>query len=702
MPDFKKYWNIVHNKGSKKAEILIYEQIGAGFWSEGIGAKQFAKDLKDLGDIEELDIRINSPGGSVFEGLSIYNLLVQHKAEKTVYIDGLAASIASVIAMAGRVVMPENATMMIHDPWSMAVGTAEQMRKEADVLDKIKVGLISAYRDKTGKTDDEISALMAEETWMNAEEALEMGFCDEVTKAQKAAAMAFDLSPYKNVPTAVAAKAAADRSTLAPSGAGEKPAGSAPAGKQAAQGAVVSPQPAQAAAGSTINPNRKEHKPMNCTKHGTPMMGDSCPTCEQESQTAAVLNQTRQNELSRAKELRAIGKEFKMEALSEHAVEQGWDEGQLRAEILNRVKKASNGGPLNIKVTPAHEGKPFRSLGEQLVAVKAAATGDHSAQQRLKEVYNAATGASEAIPSDGSFLIQTDFTTSLLDRANETSVLYPRCRHIQISGNALNAPVVDETTRVTGSRWGGVQVYRTAEAGTVTSKKPKFRNMELKLEKLMGIGYATDELLSDATALESVFSQAFVEELGYKQDDEILNGTGAGQMLGILSSNALVSQAKEVGQVAATIVTENLINMYSRMPARNKANAVFIINTECMPQLMQMTMPIGTGGVPTFLPPGGVSQSPYGMIFGKPVLEIEQCAALGTVGDIMFVDLSQYLVIEKGGINASRSVEVRFLYDEQVFKWTVRNNGQPIWNSPLTPAKGSATVSPFVALATRA
>jgi HK97 family phage major capsid protein len=112
-------------------------------------------------------------------------------------------------------------------------------------------------------------------------------------------------------------------------------------------------------------------------------------------------------------------------------------------------------------------------------------------------------------------------------------------------------------------------------------------------------------------------------------------------------------------------------------------------------------MTIGTAGVPLFMPPGGLSSAPYGTIFGKPVIEIEQASALGTVGDILFADLSQYLIIEKGGINAARSVEVRFLYDEQTFKWTMRNNGMPIWKSALTPYKGTATVSPFVALVTR-
>ena len=439
-----------------------------------------------------------------------------------------------------------------------------------------------------------------------------------------------------------------------------------------------------------------------CPKCNSTMVADECPHCEQESQRQAVLKQTKENVLQRAKELRAIGKEFKMEALAEYGIEQDWDEGQLRQEILNRIKKASTGGPLNIKVTPNHEGKPFKSLGEQLLAVANTARG--RVDQRLKEVYDVATGASEGVPSDGGFLVQTDFTTELLNRSNETMVLRPRCRTINLTGNSLEAPVVDETSRATGSRWGGVQVYRTAEAGTVTKSKPKLGKLEMKLEKIMAIFYATDELLADASALESIASQAFTEEFGFRVDDEIIRGSGAGEMLGITNANCFVSVAKEVGQLADTIVSENVINMYSRMPARNKANAVWLINSECMPQIMQLSMIIGATAVPLYMPPGGLSQQPYGTIFGKPVIEIEQASALGDAGDIMFVDLGQYAIIEKGGINATQSIHVQFLTDEMTYRWTARNNGQPIWKSSLTPYKANASfkVSPFVGLAARA
>lgn len=182
--------------GGGDAEILIYDEIGAF----GITAKQFAGDLKALGKAARITLRINSPGGSVFDGLAIHNSLKRLSAHKTVWIDGIAASIASVIAMAGdEIVMPENAMMMIHDPAGVVVGAAPDMRAMAEALDRIKGGLVAAYRDRTGKPDDEIERLMADETWMTATEAVAAGFADRVDKPIRATAH-FDLSRFRNVP----------------------------------------------------------------------------------------------------------------------------------------------------------------------------------------------------------------------------------------------------------------------------------------------------------------------------------------------------------------------------------------------------------------------------------------------------------------------------------------------------------------------
>ncbi|MDI3359771.1 Clp protease ClpP [Lelliottia sp. V89_10] len=170
---------------SNQAEISIYEEIG--YW--GVTAKQFVSDLSALGDVSHINLHINSPGGDVFDGIAIFNALKHHGASITVYIDGLAASMASVIAMVGNpVIMPENTMMMIHKPWGFAGGDANDMRDYADLLDKVESTLIPAYADKTGKSTEEIAAMLQEETWMTGAECLELGFADQVTGGLKAMA----------------------------------------------------------------------------------------------------------------------------------------------------------------------------------------------------------------------------------------------------------------------------------------------------------------------------------------------------------------------------------------------------------------------------------------------------------------------------------------------------------------------------------
>lgn len=180
-----KSWFRMKASGEKSADIYIYEEIG--YW--GVTARQFASSLKALGDIDHINLRIHSPGGDVFEGIAIYNLLNTHPASKTVYIDGLAASMASVIAMVGNpVIMPENAMMMIHKPWGITGGDANDMRDYADLLDKVEGVLIPSYAQKTGKTPDELAAMLGEETWLTAQECVEHGFADQLLPSMQAMA----------------------------------------------------------------------------------------------------------------------------------------------------------------------------------------------------------------------------------------------------------------------------------------------------------------------------------------------------------------------------------------------------------------------------------------------------------------------------------------------------------------------------------
>jgi HK97 family phage major capsid protein len=343
----------------------------------------------------------------------------------------------------------------------------------------------------------------------------------------------------------------------------------------------------------------------------------------------------------------------------------------------------------------------FGSFGEQLSAIMRAGLPGGTVDPRL---FNA-TGLNETIPSEGGFLVQQDFIAELLKDVWQTGRLAQLCRRITISGNANSIKIngVDETSRVAGSRSGGIRGYWVDEASEKTASKPKFRKIELSLKKLIGLCYATDELLDDSAALEGYIRDGFTSEFGFLIDDAIVNGTGAGQPLGIMNAGCLVSVAKETGQAAATIVAENVIKMHSRLFASSLTDAVWLVNQNVLPQLYTMSVAVGTGGQLIYMPPGGLSQSPYGTLLGRPVMPIEQCQTLGTTGDIILADFRNgYILAEKGGIRTDVSIHVKFIYDESVFRFVMRIDGQPVRASALTPYKGSDTLSHFVALATRA
>ena len=370
------------------------------------------------------------------------------------------------------------------------------------------------------------------------------------------------------------------------------------------------------------------------------------------------------------------------------------EEELLEEEVENEKRE-------RIQVRDRKEDKPWDSFGEFLVEVIRSEQRGVTPDPRLVEARQ--LGMNEGVPADGGFLVQTDHVAELLKRTYDTGVLTGRVRRIPISANAngLTINAVAENARTNGNRWGGLQTYWLEEAGTKLPSRPRFRQMELKLKKLIGLCYATDELLQDTTALESIISQAFTEEFGFVLDDAIFRGGGAGLPLGILNSPALVTVAAEAGQAAGTIVYENIVNMWSRAWARGRANSVWLINQDVEPQLHTMSLAVGTGGVPVYMPAGGASASPYATLYGRPVIPIEQASTLGTEGDISLVDLSQYLMIDKGGVQQASSIHVAFLTDETAFRFVYRCDGQPVWNAPLTPAQGTNTLSPFVTLEDR-
>jgi HK97 family phage major capsid protein len=351
----------------------------------------------------------------------------------------------------------------------------------------------------------------------------------------------------------------------------------------------------------------------------------------------------------------------------------------------------------------------FRSLGEQLQAIAGAETQPqymHDPRLHYGKVtpQMVVSGAGAGTPTDGGYLIQKDLQTELADKSYGGDPVLSRVRRFGCSQNSdgLTMNLIDETSRASGSRWGGVQVYYGAEADSATAKKPKFRQQKWELKDVIGLMYATDRLLADAGMLQTVFMEAFSSEIRFFVGNGVINDTGAGQIQGLLTANCLVSVAKETGQAANTIQFENVNKMWSRMWARSRPNAVWLINQDCEPALDSMSIPVGTGGMPVYLPAGGLSDDRLARLKGAPVIPTEFNPTLGTKGDIMLVDLSQYLLIDKGGPRGDSSIHVRFINNETTFRFIYRVDGQPLWNSALTPAKGSNTLSPFVALDTRA
>ena len=347
--------------------------------------------------------------------------------------------------------------------------------------------------------------------------------------------------------------------------------------------------------------------------------------------------------------------------------------------------------------------KPFSSLGEQVQSVIRAGMPGGKVDSRLFDT-RAATGLGETVPSDGGFLVQSDFSYDLLKEVFKTGQLGDKCWSMQLSGNSnkIELPAFDETSRALGSRFGAVQTYWIGEGNEITASRPKFRKVQIELNQLAGLCYLTDEIMNDAKIMEQVVSRAFVSELGFMVDEAIVNGSGSGQNLGILNSNALVTASSENGQAPASFLYENAIAMWRRLLPGSRKNAYWLVSPSLEASLYSMALSVGTGGSPVFMPGGGASVAPYATLFSRPILSIEQCQQIGTTGDVILANLSEgYILATKGGIKSDMSISVRFQYDEQCIRWILRLDGSPVLASPITPANSGDTLSHFVALETR-
>lgn len=366
------------------------------------------------------------------------------------------------------------------------------------------------------------------------------------------------------------------------------------------------------------------------------------------------------------------------------------------------VQQPAQNTPGSVVVTGSESDRPFRNIAEQARAIKAfemsRGRNEHPRLAALKHIELEAikaSGASEGVPADGGYLLEPTLTSEVMKPVHEEGPFTRMASRLPVSANSNYGWIngVDETSRVTGSRWGGIQGYRLAEAATKTASKPKFRRINWELKKYAAVVYGTDQLLADAAMFSTIVNQGCREELAFMANDDVLNGSGVGGPQGILNSGALVTFARVD---ANTVQHADILKMWQRLTPRARGNAAWFINSEVEPQLDALYFSTGTTGI---LSPY-VSYGTDGVmhIKGRPVYVTEFNPALGTAGDILLADMSEYLFWEKSDIEAATSIHVQFLTDETTFRFVYRCDGQTSMSSPVTPYKGTNTQSAFVAL----
>jgi HK97 family phage major capsid protein len=352
----------------------------------------------------------------------------------------------------------------------------------------------------------------------------------------------------------------------------------------------------------------------------------------------------------------------------------------------------TGGGPADTKTFG------FSSLGEfAMLAREARVSGN--VDPRLRILNAATTFGSEGVGADGGYAVPPDFRTNIMKKVLGEDALLGMTDQLTTTSNEIVIPI-DETTPWQTS--GGVLAQWLGEGAALTGTKPALNATTVRTNKLAALVPVTDELLADASTLEGYLSGKVPDKINFAVNAAIIGGDGVGKPTGILTAASTVSQAAEGSQTAATVNYQNVTKMWSRMYAPSRRNGVWILNQDIEPQLFAMVVGGTTTAFPAYLPPGGLSSSPYGTLFGRPVVYSEACSAVGTVGDIIFADLSQYVsVVKAGGVRSDVSIHLYFDQDVTAFRFILRVGGQPYWKTSITRAKSALPLSWAVTLAAR-
>lgn len=305
----------------------------------------------------------------------------------------------------------------------------------------------------------------------------------------------------------------------------------------------------------------------------------------------------------------------------------------------------------------------------------------------------AAAGMNEGLGAAGGVLVQPEFAAQLIRAAFSESVLAPLCdRRKNSRGRAgLNIPAIDESSRADGSRWGGALAYWDNEGDAVVASQPKYAELELRPKKLHVLAFVSEELIADAVGFEEHIKAVFQAEGAFAIDRAIIAGSGIAQPLGFLNSPALITVPREGGQ-GPTVTKQNIREMWACLPVGSRRKAIWICNED-----VESALADGADGLANVYQPAGTNGSIYPLLFGRPLVAMEQSPALGQLGDLSLVDMSQYVLLDLGS-KTLISIHVKFVEDQIAVKFVWRGDGAPGWKTAVTSATGSKKRSPFVAL----
>lgn len=388
-----------------------------------------------------------------------------------------------------------------------------------------------------------------------------------------------------------------------------------------------------------------------------------------------------------------LGKQIREQmdgVLKDFAEKSGWNKPVGRLPMSDekgaKADPAAPGADLNGK---------FQNAGEFFQKAWHGTITRHGVDARLKAL-NESEGA------EGGFLVPEEFRAELLRMTLETALVRPRARVIPMGRQTLSLPAIRDASHAS-TVYGGVTVNWAAEGADISSNtnQPTFAQARLDAKKLTAYTVVSNELLADsAIALEAILNGMFAEAIAYFEDDAFIAGSGAGQPLGVLNADALISVAKETGQAATTLVWENIVKMFARMLPSSLMRGVWYCNPDVFSQLATMSLSVGTGGSAVWLNNGVAG--PPATILGRPVFFSEKAETLGAAGDLVFADFNYYLIGDRQALTVATSPHVQFINDRTVWRFIQRVDGRPWIDTALTPRNGTATLSPFVALAARA